>query len=253
MPNTTNFGWATPADTDLVKDGAAAIRTLGSSIDTSLVDLKGGTTGQVLTKASNTDLDFSFTTPAGSPITTEGDLVIGDASGDAVRLPIGAAGTVLTSDGDTADWVAPAGGGKVLQVVFGTQTGIKSSSSSSYADTDLTATITPSAATSKVLVIASHQSCGKNADGSGTTLQIKLMRGSTEISNSGDAVGQSANLTANIIGTVALTELDSPNTTSATTYKTQYRSVGATSAAVIGNYVSNQVARNSITLIEIGA
>jgi hypothetical protein len=107
MPNTTNFGWATPADTDLVKDGAAAIRTLGSSIDTSLVDLKGGTTGQVLTKASNTDLDFSFTTPAGSPITTEGDLIIGDASGDAVRLPIGSAGTVLTSDGDTAEWAAP--------------------------------------------------------------------------------------------------------------------------------------------------
>jgi hypothetical protein len=74
-----------------------------------LVDLNGGTTGQVLTKASDTDLDFSFTTPAGSPITTEGDLIIGDASGDAVRLPIGSAGTVLTSDGDTADWAAPAG------------------------------------------------------------------------------------------------------------------------------------------------
>jgi hypothetical protein len=62
MPNTTNFGWATPADTDLVKDGAAAIRTLGSSIDTSFVDLKGGTTGQILAKASNTDLDFTFIT-----------------------------------------------------------------------------------------------------------------------------------------------------------------------------------------------
>ena len=63
MPTTSNFGWTTPADTDLVKDGAAAIRTLGNGIDTSLVDLKGGTTGQVLTKASNTDLDFNFTTP----------------------------------------------------------------------------------------------------------------------------------------------------------------------------------------------
>ena len=108
MATTTNFGWTTPDDTDLVKDGAAAIRTLGSSIDTSLVDLNGGTTGQVLTKASDTDLDFSFTTPASIPITTEGDLVIGDASGDAVRLAIGSAGTVLTSDGDTADWAAPA-------------------------------------------------------------------------------------------------------------------------------------------------
>ena len=69
MPTTTNFGWTTPADTDLVKDGAAAIRTLAGNIDTSLVDLKGGTTGQVLSKASNTDLDFSFTTIAAGGLT----------------------------------------------------------------------------------------------------------------------------------------------------------------------------------------
>lgn len=60
MATTTNFGWETPDDTDLVKDGAAAMRTLGGAIDTSLVDLKGGTTGQVLSKASNTDMDFSW-------------------------------------------------------------------------------------------------------------------------------------------------------------------------------------------------
>ena len=60
MATTTNFGWTTPNDTDLVKDGASAIRTLGSSIDTSFVDLKGGTTGQVLSKATNTDLDFTW-------------------------------------------------------------------------------------------------------------------------------------------------------------------------------------------------
>jgi hypothetical protein len=62
MPTTTNFGWTTPADTDLVKDGASAIRTLGSNIDTSLVDLKGGTSGQYLTKNSNTDLDYAWVT-----------------------------------------------------------------------------------------------------------------------------------------------------------------------------------------------
>jgi hypothetical protein len=60
MANTTNFNWETPDDTDLVKDGAAAIRTLGNSIDTSFVDLKGGTTGQILSKASNTDLDYTW-------------------------------------------------------------------------------------------------------------------------------------------------------------------------------------------------
>jgi len=65
MATTTNYGWETPDDTDLVKDGAAAIRTLGSAIDTSLVDLKGGTTGQVLSKASNTDMDFTWGTSGG--------------------------------------------------------------------------------------------------------------------------------------------------------------------------------------------
>jgi len=62
MANTTNFGWETPDDTDLVKDGAAAIRTLGSAIDASLADLEGGTTGQILSKNSNTDMDFVWIT-----------------------------------------------------------------------------------------------------------------------------------------------------------------------------------------------
>lgn len=70
MPTTTNFGWTTPADTDLVKDGAAAIRTVAGNIDTSLVDLKGGTTGQYLAKNSNTDLDYVWSTlPAAGGLT----------------------------------------------------------------------------------------------------------------------------------------------------------------------------------------
>lgn len=88
MPTTSNFGWTTPADTDLVKDGAAAIRTLGNGIDSSLVDLKGGTTGQYLVKQSATDLDFTWTTntadidgvTATSPLTgggTSGTITVG--------------------------------------------------------------------------------------------------------------------------------------------------------------------------------
>ena len=61
MAITTNFGWTTPDDTDLVKDGAAAIRTALGGPDTSFVDLLGGTTGQVLAKNSGTDLDFTWT------------------------------------------------------------------------------------------------------------------------------------------------------------------------------------------------
>ena len=95
MPTTSNFGWTTPADTDLVKDGAAAIRTLGNGIDTSLVDLKGGTTGQILSKASNTDLDYTW-------ITND----VGDITNVAVTSPITGGGssgsvTIGIQDGTT--------------------------------------------------------------------------------------------------------------------------------------------------------
>ena len=57
---TPNFGWVVPTSTDLVKDGATAIETLGDSVDASFVGLKGGTTGQVLSKTSGTDLAFTW-------------------------------------------------------------------------------------------------------------------------------------------------------------------------------------------------
>ena len=116
MPTTSNFGWTTPADTDLVKDGAAAIRTLGNGIDTSLVDLKGGTTGQVLSKASNTDLDFTWSSV--DPLTildAKGDLISATAADTPARLASsGVNGDVLTVDTTTATglkWAASAGGG----------------------------------------------------------------------------------------------------------------------------------------------
>jgi hypothetical protein len=66
---TPNFGWSVPTSSDLVKNGATAIETLGDSIDASLVDLKGGTTGQVLAKASGTDMDFSWATASSGALT----------------------------------------------------------------------------------------------------------------------------------------------------------------------------------------
>lgn len=103
---TPNFGWAVPTSTDLVKDGAVAIETLGDSIDASLVDLKGGTTGQVLSKASNTDMDFSWVTDAtGIPATifdAKGDIIAATAADTASRLAVGTNGQVLTADSTAA-------------------------------------------------------------------------------------------------------------------------------------------------------
>ncbi|CAB4168566.1 Bacteriophage lambda, Stf, side tail fibre-repeat-2 [uncultured Caudovirales phage] len=87
---TPNFGWTIPSDTDLVTDGAAAMRDLGDGIDTSFIDLKGGTTGQILSKASATDLDYTWITNDVGDITSVGvtSPITGGGTSGAVTIAI---------------------------------------------------------------------------------------------------------------------------------------------------------------------
>ena len=138
MPNTTNYSWATPADTDLVKDGAAAIRTLGSSIDTTTKNL--------------------------NPQTTTGAIAYRSATANVnTSLPIGTAGQVLTvNSGATApEWVTTA-----ASVSFNTGVGYTATSqgTTSATYTDL-ATVTSTTVTTgtKALVSILFRSLNNSA------------------------------------------------------------------------------------------
>ena len=105
---TPNFNWPVPTSTDLVKDGATAIEALGDSIDASLVDLKGGTTGQVLSKTSNTDMDFTWVTTddanaiQNSIVDAKGDLISATGNDTPARLAVGNNGETLVADSSTS-------------------------------------------------------------------------------------------------------------------------------------------------------
>ena len=231
MATTTNYGWTTPDDTALVKDGAAAIRTLGTSVDTTTKNL--------------------------NPSTTLGDIEYRSSTANTnTRLGIGATGTVLTVAAGVPSWATPASQ-KVLQVVNGVITTTTAITATSMTDTGITLNITPTLATSKVLVmISAVTEITGNSDGILSGAQ--LMRGATQIADYGatnrtewqvlNATGATATSLRNI---QTIIYLDSPATTSATTYKLQ---AGLNSSAS-GRTITFQ--RNThpstITLIEIGA
>jgi len=184
MPTTSNFGWTTPADTDLVKDGAAAIRTLGNGVDTSLVDLKGGTTGQILSKNSNTDLDYTWVTPNVGDITevqAGTGISVADGTGpipvvtNTVATEFDAKGDLIVGTGsDTFDRLAVGTDGYTLVADISTSTGLAWAAASTGANWSLlntggtaltgavTVTVSGISNVDKVMVLVSGASTGAN-------------------------------------------------------------------------------------------
>jgi hypothetical protein len=285
---TTPFSWQMPTATDLVTDLPADFEVFGQAVATSMADLLGGTTGQVLSKTTNADMDFTWvaanpgditavtagtgisgggtsgavtiTNSMATEITAKGDLIAGTGSATFDNLPVGTNGQTLVADSSTATglkWATASGGGKVLQVVSANITTDTTIATTTYTDTNLTATITPTSATSKILVIFSQQVRLSSA-AAGTELGMKLFRGATVVADL--SLGSSARALAieaggassmGIACFIGYNYLDSPATTSATTYKTQ--SALSTTSGGRSSRFQIQDMPSVITLMEIGA
>jgi hypothetical protein len=187
------------------------------------------------------------TTGMTNPMTTTGDTIYSSSGSTPARLGIGTTGQVLTVAGGVPSWATPAGGGgKVLQVIqaeTSTQTVV---TTTTFVDSTLSATITPTLATSKVLVLITQFFSKENNVGGGW----RLLRGATTIKTF--APQDEMHYTNSALTVRAISHganyLDSPATTSATTYKTQINSSGANFIAQHGGSVVS-----TMTLLEIGA
>jgi hypothetical protein len=176
------------------------------------------------------------------------DLLTATANDTPARLAVGTNGQVLTADSTASTGLKWAAGGKVLQVVFASTTTEVSNSTSTYSDTGCTVSITPSSASSTIMLIVNHNGYNKSSADAGNFIETQLLRGATQIMFTGNGnrtVGTALDLTTSH----TMMFVDSPSTTSSTTYKTQFRN-GRNGSQIGINYGGS---RSTIVALEIGA
>jgi len=193
-------------------------------------------------------------------VDAKGDLIAATAADTPARLAVGTNGQYLKADSTAStglSWDTLPSSGKVLQVVSSTTTTQTNIASTSMTDTGITATITPTAATSKILMIVSANFYMNRGSASVAAMAL-LLRGATTIAdfegaNSAEWIYVNSGGATNMeyVGNYAINYLDSPNTTSSTTYKLQAR-LGSTANSQTINFQFG-TAPSTITLLEIGA
>lgn len=209
MATTTNYGWETPDDTDLVKDGAAAIRTLGNSVDT--------------------------TTKALNPQTTLGDLAYRSATSNTnTRLAIGSTGQVLTVASGVPSWATPAGSGGVD--LLSTTTLSSSSTTINIATTYKTLVIVGDSIYGSAENTSGGVSCRFNGD-TGNNYNNTLFRFTSTAGGGTDGTISNFNVTERLSSTNSLARwstfiLTIPNYTETSTVPFFIQSRGATNSAV---------------------
>jgi len=136
---------------------------------------------------------------------------------------------------------------KVAQIVTARYATATDSSTSAYADTGLSVTITPTLNTSTILLMVNQGGVQKSNANAGTGVSLKLFRGATDLITWAAYISYTGTAVANFVGSATMDYLDSPATTAATTYKTQFASTTNTATAT----VQSQSTVSSITAIEL--
>jgi hypothetical protein len=196
-----------------------------------------------VTSAIQTQVDAKI---AKTLTTTTGDIIYASGANTPARLGIGSSAQVLTVAAGIPSWATP-GGSKVVQIVNATYSTDTSSSSSTYADTGLTATITPTSASNKILVFVNQNGCGKTSANIYQGLYLQLVRGTTQLNEFAinSLYTETALRQTNL--SFSTSYLDSPATTSATTYKTRFKSGNGTASV----NVNGDGSQSTITLMEV--
>ena len=200
--------------TDKISDDAVTADKLANSINTAIAANTAKTTNATHT----------------GEVTGATALTIADNIVDEANLKVSNSPTngyfLSAQSGNTGGmtWAEAGGGGKINQVINASTNNQASTGSQSYGDTSLTASITPSASNSKILVLTSQMSFISSNSNAAARYYINLVRGSTEIAEIN--VEAQTNVGTNglkIPATYSHCYLDSPSTTSSTTYKTQFK------------------------------
>jgi hypothetical protein len=187
--------------------------------------------------------------------TAKGALLSASAAATPAVLAVGTNGQVLKADSSTTTglaWGSDASG-KVLQVVHGTTTTVVSSATNTYIDTGLTASITPSSTSSKILILVSQNGLYKNQLDATNCIAIQLLRGATNIAYLGTEMLYQNVADRHVGDGASINWLDSPSTTSSTTYKTQFKSQNNTGTVYVQSGAGGTTVNSTITLMEIGA
>ena len=149
----------------------------------------------------------------------------------------------LTKTGTNTWTFTSSGVGKILQVVSANYSTPVTNSTGAYIDSGLSATITPSSTANKILVFANQT--GLTSSGTSIALNLRIVRGATEIS----VFGVAATINTTSLMNYGMNYLDSPATVSATTYKTQFVRYAASGSATI----QANSDMSGLTLMEVSA